>query len=92
MNYIFRFVAEAVVTVILVFSVVAQAGPHSHPLDEDGALALLERPLSTTAFTRTESLWIVLPTAPKRQPTLIFSLSSAKITLPNAAETPKRVR
>lgn len=43
MNYIFRFVTEAVVAVILVLSVVAQAGPHSHPLDEDGALAVLER-------------------------------------------------
>ena len=45
MNYIFRFVAGAVVAVILVLPVVAQAGPHSHPLDEDGALALLERTL-----------------------------------------------
>ena len=45
MNYIFRFVAEAVVVVILVLSVVAQAAPHSRPLDEDGALALLERTL-----------------------------------------------
>ena len=45
MNYIFRFVGKAVVAVILVLSVVAQAGPDSHPLDEDGALALLERTL-----------------------------------------------
>jgi hypothetical protein len=45
MNYISRFVAGAVVALILVLSVVAQAGPHSHPLDEDGALALLERTL-----------------------------------------------
>jgi hypothetical protein len=45
MNYISRFVAGAVVAVILVLPVVAQAGPHSHPLDEDGALALLERTL-----------------------------------------------
>jgi hypothetical protein len=43
MNYIFRFVTEAVVAVILVLSAVAHAGPHSHPLDEDGALAVLER-------------------------------------------------
>src|SRR5438874_13084735 len=41
----FRFVGKAVVAVILVLSVVAQAGPHSHPLGEDGALALLERTL-----------------------------------------------
>jgi hypothetical protein len=45
MNYIFRFVAQAVVAVTLVLAVVAQAGPHSDPLDEDGALALLERTL-----------------------------------------------
>ena len=45
MKYMFRFVGKAVVAVILVLSVVAQAGPHSHPLDEDGALALLERTL-----------------------------------------------
>src|SRR5205823_3177347 len=30
--------------------------------------------LSMTAFIRTESPWIALATAPKRQPTLIFSL------------------
>ena len=41
----FRFVGKAVVAVILVLSFVAQAGPHSHPLDEDSALALLERTL-----------------------------------------------
>jgi len=45
MKYLFRFVGKAVVAVILVLSVVAQAGPHSHPLDEDSALALLERTL-----------------------------------------------
>jgi hypothetical protein len=45
MNYIFRFVAEAVVAVVLILSGVAQAGPHAHPLDEDGALALLDRTL-----------------------------------------------
>ena len=45
MKYMFRFVGKAVVAVILVLSVVAQAGPDSHPLDEDGALALLERTL-----------------------------------------------
>jgi hypothetical protein len=45
MNYIFRFVAKAVVAVILVLSVIVHAGPHSHLLDEDGALALLERTL-----------------------------------------------
>jgi hypothetical protein len=42
MKYMFRFGGEALVAVILVFSVVAQADPHSHPLDEDSALALLE--------------------------------------------------
>jgi hypothetical protein len=45
MNYIFRFVAKAVVAVILVLSVIVRAGPHSHLLDEDGALALLEHTL-----------------------------------------------
>ena len=45
MKYMFRFVGKAVVAVILVLSVVAQAGPDSHPLDEDGALVLLERTL-----------------------------------------------
>jgi hypothetical protein len=44
MNYISRFLAAAVLAVILVLTVVAQAGPHSHPLDEDGALALLDHP------------------------------------------------
>lgn len=44
MNHIARFVAE-IAAVILVLPVVAQAGPRSHVLDEDGALALLERTL-----------------------------------------------
>jgi hypothetical protein len=43
MNPISRFFALAVVAVFLVLPVVAQAGPHSHLLDEDAALALLER-------------------------------------------------
>jgi hypothetical protein len=45
MNTITRFVAETVVAAILVLPVIAQAGPHSHPMDEDAALALLERTL-----------------------------------------------
>ena len=45
MNYIFRFFAEPVLAVILVLTVVARAGPHSHPLDEGGALTLLDRTL-----------------------------------------------
>jgi hypothetical protein len=44
MNHIARFVAE-IVAVILILPVVAQTGPRSHVLDEDGALALLERTL-----------------------------------------------
>jgi|SRR5882757_1635895 len=45
MNPITRFVAETVVAAILVLPVIAQAGPHSHPMDEEAALALLERTL-----------------------------------------------
>jgi hypothetical protein len=45
MNHIARFVTETVVAVIMVLPVFAQAGPRSHVLDEDGALALLERTL-----------------------------------------------
>jgi hypothetical protein len=45
MNHIAQFVAETVVAVFMVLPVVAQAGPRSHVLDEDGALALLERTL-----------------------------------------------
>ena len=41
MNHLARFVAVTVAALITV--VVAQAGPRSHLLDEDGALALLER-------------------------------------------------
>ncbi len=43
MNHITRLVATTVAAVITV--VVAQAGPRFHLLDEDGALALLERTL-----------------------------------------------
>jgi hypothetical protein len=43
MHRIVRFVPQTIVAVIMV--VVAQAGPRSHVLDEDGALALLESTL-----------------------------------------------
>jgi hypothetical protein len=45
MNHVPRLIAAAAVVVVLVSPVVAQAGPPSHPLDEDAALALLERTL-----------------------------------------------
>jgi hypothetical protein len=45
MNTRSQFIAIAVVSVVLVSPVVAQASPRSHPLDEDAALALLERTL-----------------------------------------------
>jgi hypothetical protein len=43
MNRIVRFVPQIIVAVIMI--VVAQAGPRSRVLDEDGALALLEQTL-----------------------------------------------
>jgi hypothetical protein len=88
MNRIVRFVPQIIVAVIMM--VVAQAGPRSRVLDETAPWLYSSRPLNMTAFMRIESLWIVLPTAPRRQPALIFSLCSAKITTPNAVETPKR--
>jgi hypothetical protein len=45
MNPISRIVAAAAIAVVLVLAVVVKAGPHSHLLDEDAALALLERTL-----------------------------------------------
>ena len=45
MNHISGFIAAAVVAVVLVSPVVVQASPRSHPLDEDAALALLQRTL-----------------------------------------------
>jgi hypothetical protein len=45
MNHISRFITAAVVALVLVSPVAAQAGPQSHLLDEDAALALLERTL-----------------------------------------------
>lgn len=44
MNSIYRFIA-AVLTTILVLTTVAQAGPNSHPLAEEAAVALLEHTL-----------------------------------------------
>jgi len=43
MNHIFRLIAAIAVAIVLVSPVVTRAGPRSHPLDEDAALALLER-------------------------------------------------
>jgi len=45
MDHISRFIAAAVVAVVLVSPVVVQASSPSHPLDEDAALAVLERTL-----------------------------------------------
>ena len=44
-NHISRLITAAVIAMVLVSPVGAQAGPRSRPLDEDGALALLERTL-----------------------------------------------
>ena len=45
MNRLSRFIAIAVVPLLLVSPVIAQASPRSHPLGEDAALALLDRTL-----------------------------------------------
>ena len=45
MNHISRLITAAVIAMVLVSPVVAQAGPRSHPLDEDAALDLLVRTL-----------------------------------------------
>jgi hypothetical protein len=45
MNRLSRLVAIAIVAVVLVSPVIAQSSPGSHPLNEDAALALLERNL-----------------------------------------------
>ena len=45
MNRLPRLVAIAIVAVVLVSPVIAQSSPGSHPLNEDAALALLERTL-----------------------------------------------
>jgi hypothetical protein len=42
-NRIFRVIAAAAVALVLLSSVIAESSPSSHPLDEDAALALLER-------------------------------------------------
>ena len=41
----FRLVTAAVVATILISTIIGQAGPRSHPLDEDAALGLLVRTL-----------------------------------------------
>jgi hypothetical protein len=41
----FRLITSAVLAVVLLSPIVVQAGPQSHPLDEDAALALLRRTL-----------------------------------------------
>ena len=45
MNIEFRVITAAVVAAILISPVIAQSSPGSHPLNEDAALALLERNL-----------------------------------------------
>jgi hypothetical protein len=88
MNRIARFVPQIIVAVIMM--VVARLAHVPASWMKTAPWLYSSRPLNMTAFMRIESLWIVLPTAPRRQPALIFSLCSAKITTPNAVETPKR--
>jgi hypothetical protein len=45
MNKAYLLITATVIAVLLVSPVITQAGPRSHPLDEDAALALLERTL-----------------------------------------------
>ena len=45
MNHISRLITAAVIAMVLVSPVLAQAGSRSHPLDEDAALDLLVRTL-----------------------------------------------
>lgn len=93
MKYLFRFVGKAVVAVILVLSVVAQAGPHSHPLDEDSALALLERTLKHDGvYTHRISLDCVGYGTEETTDALFSVCPSAKTTTPSATEIPKRVQ
>ena len=44
-NHISRLITAAVIAMVLVSPVIVQASPRSHLLDEDAALALLERTL-----------------------------------------------
>ena len=44
-NHISRLITAAVIVMVLVSPAGAQAGPRSHPMDEDAALALLVRTL-----------------------------------------------
>jgi hypothetical protein len=56
-NHICRFITSATVALVLVSPITAQAGPRSHPMDEDTALALLERTLKHDGvYTRRISL------------------------------------
>jgi hypothetical protein len=45
MGRIARLITTGFVVLLIVLSAIAYAGPHSHPLAEDAALALLERTL-----------------------------------------------
>jgi hypothetical protein len=45
MNKAYLLITATVIAVLLVSPVITQAGPRSHPLDQDAALALLERTL-----------------------------------------------
>jgi len=92
MNHIAQFVAENVVAVFMVLPVVAQAGPRSHVVDEDGALALLERTLKHDGvYTHRISLdCVTYGTEETTQAYFQFVLR--EITAPNAVETPKLIR
>jgi hypothetical protein len=52
MDRIVRFVAQTVVAFVMILPIFAQPGPRSHALDEDSALALLERTLKRDGVYR----------------------------------------
>jgi hypothetical protein len=90
MNKILRRVMATVSTMALLSPMIVQAGPASHPRNEDAALSLLLR-LSTTAFMRVAFHWIASLSLPKKRQTHTFSSFCGKITPLRAAAIRKLV-
>jgi len=76
----FRLITAAVVAAVLISAAVA-GGARFRSLDEDAAIAFLQRTLKRDHVYESESHWIASRTALKARRTLILSLFSANAQL-----------
>src|SRR5206468_8655046 len=92
MNRLSRIVAIAIVAVVLVSHVIAQSSPGSHPLNEDAALALLDRTLKHDRVYANRISLDCISYITEETTNAYFQFVLRENTTPNAVEPQRRVR